>query len=286
MEIDKHPDWNLEIETRPAGKAEREDRTRPAGRKPETALEPGGAEALIRSVEKMRAGSGTRAALFRRICRLIPSRISNKTIIRVMDFLRRAQRGRKLPARNRKANTEAFRNHREAIRGAGGFIENQSRYGDMRYGKSTVRYSGCEIIAVYNAMYDLTGRHEPLPGLISAFEKDGMILSGLFGTAPGALRDFLKKRSFSVRTTTVETEFNRLGRESDGLILTMYNDGNDLRQEVHTVYISKTEEGLIAHNVYGDGRTAGPCSNVTELIGSIHKGRAKGIFLLGIRMPA
>ncbi len=214
----------------------------------------------------------------------IPARVGNRTVIRFLDLLRGGQRvfGRSFPG-NREKNEAAFPAHEAAIRAAGGFVEDQNRYGDMVYGRTTMRYAGCEIFAAYNIIVALLGRTlMSLPEMIEAFEKDGMVLSGKFGTAPKAIRDFLRQQGFSAEMTAREREFDEFGKRFEGLILTMYNDRNDIGQEVHTVAVSKDAAGFTAHNVYGSGRVVGPCAGLSELIGGINGGRAKGIALIGV----
>ena len=58
----------------------------------------------------------------------------------------------------------------------------------MYYGNKTISFCGCEIIATYNAIYDLTGKHDiSFPEMINDFEKYRIALSGFFGTAPRAI---------------------------------------------------------------------------------------------------
>ena len=53
--------------------------------------------------------------------------------------------------------------------------------------------SGCGIIATYNAIYSLT-RDENInfPKMIEAFEKDGIIFGGFFGTSPHSIEKYLE----------------------------------------------------------------------------------------------
>lgn len=229
----------------------------------------------------------TRNKMFKKICGLIPGKVSNATVLRAFEVMRKSQsirRRSKLSVENLKKNTERFQHHLETIEKHRGYVEDQNNYRDMHYGVSTMQYSGCEIFAVFNALFNLTGKHPvPLHHLIEAFEADGMVLSGKFGTAPRALVDFFNRNGFHAVITTKEGEFDRLGRDSDSLILTMYNDGEDISKEVHTVNISKEHGGLVAHNVYCNGATVGPAATVTELIARMNNGKAKGISLIGIK---
>ena len=122
-----------------------------------------------------------------------------------------------------------------------------------------------------------------LARMIFDYEKDGAVLSGKFGTSPKAISDFLTRLGFITYFSTDEEEFDKIGREHDSLILTMYNDRNDIRKEVHTINISKDCEMYTAHNVYCNGKVVGPCACVSEVIKNINGEKAKGISLIGIK---
>lgn len=218
----------------------------------------------------------------------IPRWIGGKAVLWFYEFLRLLQKlSRRSFPENMHRNEERFRSHENSIWNQEGFIEDQWAYEDMAYGKTTMQYAGCEIIAVYNALFDLTGTYPvTLPEMIRQFEHKGMVLSGMFGTSPREMVRFLEKQGFLCETTTKRKRFDEMGKAYDHLILTMYNDRDDIRMQVHTVYISKEEQRLIAHNVYGNGTAFAPYDTMTELIGAVHNGKAKGISLIGIRHKA
>ncbi len=215
----------------------------------------------------------------------IPRRISNKTVIAFYELLRKIQKFKKTSWQEHLfINQKAFSSHLNAISKSKGYIEDQNSYTDMPYGKATMQYSGCEIFAVYNAAYSLLAHPlMDLPELISFFEKDGMALGGKFGTSPKALRDFLESKGFITSFSTMEKDFDTLAAAYPSLIFTMYNDKNDIRKEIHTIHISKSNDQYTAHNVYCNGTMVGPCPSFQELIKSINYGKAKGISLIGIR---
>lgn len=206
-------------------------------------------------------------------------------LVGAYDFMRMIQKIFKNDSqRHLISNKDSFFQHIDTISRNKGYIEDQNSYTDMIYGKATMQYSGCEIFAVYNAVYSLLGYPVmDLPEMICCFENDGMALSGKFGTAPKAIRDFLNNHGFQTSFTTKEKDFDILASEYPSLILTMYNDGNDIRKEVHTVHISKNNGSYTAHNVYCNGTVVGPYPILSELIRNINRGRAKGIALIGIR---
>lgn len=229
--------------------------------------------------------------MIKKLCAWIISRVDNRKVIHAFEILRKIQRLNKRKIhrfidRNIEANRLAWANHKpdNSENDNNVFIENQRDYEDMSFGKATMKYSGCEIFAVFNLLQALGESKvlNSLPDLISAFEEDGMLLSGMFGTAPKAIRDFFEVRGFSTHMTTRDSEFDELGDKSDSLILTMFNNGKNVFEQVHTINISKEKAGFVAHNVYGNGHPVGPYSSVSEVIANINGGKAKGIALIGV----
>ena len=225
-----------------------------------------------------------RFGLRKRIYAFIPARIRPGTVLAAFELMRRLQRlfGRDYSRRNLPRNRDSFIKHAAALERAGNYIEDQHSWADTAYGGVTLSYSGCEVIAVYNAVLSLTGRAPDLPELIGEFERDGMILGGRFGTSPASLEEYCRRKGFGTVSSTDTAEFDSLAERSRTLVLTIYNDGMDIRRQVHTVSITRGPDGYTAHNVYCDGRTEGPYSTVGELIRGINGGRAKPIILYGI----
>lgn len=212
----------------------------------------------------------------------IPQHIQNKTVIGFFEFFRKVRKifGKALSriTQNAIINREYFSSH------GSGLIENQNAYSDMKFGRTTIRYAGCEIIAAYNALLSLgEGADTDFVSLISEFEKDGMIFGGLFGTSPKAIFDYFIKRGFEAAFTVNESEFEAFSEKYDTLILTMYNNSRNIMEKVHTISITKTDELFTAHNTYGNGITIGPYASLSTLLGYICGGNAKGISLIGIQ---
>jgi len=216
---------------------------------------------------------------------LIPEKVNNKVVLFFLELLRKLQIPiKEISKRNLQSNQDNILKHIDIIDIHGGYIEDQNNYTDMKYGKKTIQYSGCEVIAVYNAIFSLVGRHAfYLEDLIKTFENNGMVLTGRFGTSPKALYSFFNKNGFISRFTSKESEFEAVSSESDSIILTFYNDRKDIRNQIHTVSITKENGYYTAHNVYCNGTILGPCSSVTDLIHEINDGKAKGISLIGIK---
>ncbi len=179
---------------------------------------------------------------------------------------------------NHRINEAAFRNH--SLKD--GFIEDQAKYTDMRYGTQTVQYSGCQVIAVFNLLRAI-GRSTPFTELLRIFEADGVIFGGEFGTAPKAAAEFLRKNGLIVETSFKEAEFPEIAEKSRAMILTAYNDGQDIMKMAHTICVTKEKDGYRPHNSARSGITY---ANIIDLIREIDGGtRGKGIFLIGVNFP-
>lgn len=136
------------------------------------------------------------------------------------------------------------------------YIENQSQWDKVAFGsKYTMSYGGCEIIAVYNALLSLGQQMTPedMVELISYFERKGVALKGKIGVVPQAAYYYFKQQGYSVKIwyDTDADKVNAIGRTYDTLIVTAYNDCNDISKGLHTVNISKNvAEKYILHNAY------------------------------------
>ena len=230
-----------------------------------------------------------------RIAAFIPNKISSKTVAGFLDLLRRIQRRLHIAVRickkhmyeNRMAVDRmlgSFGENRDMACTGRPFLESQNSYGSIAYGRSDMAYAGCEVIAAYNALISL-GMRVDLSELIRDFEKDGMVLSGRFGTAPYAIRDHLKMRGLKIDTEFDPEMYDDVAAASDVSILMLYNDRRSVFKKIHTVCLTRDHKGYSAHNLYGDGRCRGPYKSVSEFIGAINEGYAKGIVLFGIKRP-
>lgn len=210
----------------------------------------------------------------------IPQKISNKSTLSFLQLLRKIA-FHKFPG-NLEKNTHNFKNHLQEIEKNNGYIENQHDYTDMYYGNKTISFCGCEIIATFNAIYDIKGYHYiSFPEMINDFEKDGIILSGFFGTSPIAIEDYLNKKGFKTISSDKKEEYDKIGEIASALILTFYNDKNDIFNMIHTINITKKEGNFYIHN-NGDKCYLEPYISISDLLFRINNGNAKDIFLIGI----
>ena len=211
---------------------------------------------------------------------LIPQKISNGTTLSFFDFLKKIS-FHNFP-NNLQKNTQNFKNHTKQISSNNGYIEDQHNYTDMYYGNKTISFCGCEIIAVYNAFYDLTGKHDiSFPEMINDFEKDGIVLSGFFGTSPRAIDDYFKEKGFKTLCSSKKEEYDEIAERTYALILTLYNDKYDIFNMVHTVNITKKDNKYYVHN-NGYNSCLEPYNSISDLLLRINNGNSKDIFLIGI----
>ena len=243
----------------------------------------------------------------------IPKKVKNKTVVNVLDRMRHigcrmhiAWKYAASQAESRNARIREMIREAENARNDGsssvarfskslreGYIEDQHNLGSIHYGRSDMAYAGCEVIAVYNALIAM-GEKPELGELIEYFERDGMVLSGRFGTAPRAIADYFTKEGFAVEETLDPESFDEIADRSDVAIVMFYNDQRSILSKVHTICITRETQdpasetahaAYIAHNVYGNGFTVGPFESVSELMGRINGGYSKGIVLFGISKP-
>ncbi len=154
------------------------------------------------------------------------------------------------------------------------FIENQIKWGKVKFGKGkhgNMAYSGCEVIAIYNALVALgasrTGdaddkTEDPaktMSSLIGSFEKKGSVRRGEFGVAPTAIASFLKKKGYNIKIygrknlAEDDTADSKTGSSDKGkkvYIATIYNHSHDIFEQIHTVCITKEDNGYFIHNSY------------------------------------
>ena len=217
------------------------------------------------------------------IFKTIPGKLKNKTIVGAIDRLRKIEKLIKRNfTQNDISNVQAYRKRmaeKPGFRTA--IIERQADFTDMSLGKSTLDYSGCEVIAVYNLLlkYSDGDFKVELPDLIEIFEKDGIIHAGRFGVSMKSIKKYLGEIGIEVNYTTDEEDFDLLGHFCDHFILTVMNDREDIFRQIHTFYISKDGERLIAHNAGLRMRYY----SISEIIGALNGGKAKGICLMAVK---
>ena len=229
----------------------------------------------------------------------IPQHLPNERLLDILDMGTHFKISEKKIRANYRANADTIS---KAFSSGGSFytrgkyIENQPQWKQIRFGKFTMDYSGCEIIAVYNAMLSLgeTLPEQGITDLISVFEKEGAVLWGGWGVAPRAIcRSFQGRGCETAITCSTEPEpVNRMGEEYYTVVITVYNDARDITKQIHTMNVSKAHKNaFILHNCYRrdrDGSYAGgmPYASLWEAVKSLQGGAAMPVCIIGIKPKA
>ncbi len=252
-------------------------------------------------------------------CRIIPEKVGNRIVIWTLNMLtaiRLVKKGGRLSVAgkiSKKVIAEHMEHNRRVLEDdvkgyymtPGTYIENQWRWKEIQFGQGrqigredeiNMGYAGCEIIAAYNALLALgeNGTKETMTELISRFEKKGAVLGGIFGSSPLFIRKYFRQQGYKTRLLTGRKpeKLEKMGQMWDALILTAYNDKDDLSREIHTVCVTKEKEGYFIHNDYNEvyrkeaeeegGRwyltpqAKGPCRTMKEVMISLTNEKDRG----------
>ena len=222
----------------------------------------------------------TKEEIIAKLKAFLQNNISNEIVIDFLEILRVYVK-KDFPS-HLSQNRDAFKNHIAKIKANKGLIEDQGNYGDMNYGVLPLSQNGCELIAIYNALYILTKKEDiDFPLIIDMHEKDGILLNGLFGTSMRAIQEYFVKNGFKTHSSSKNEDYEKIANESDVLILTMYNNRYDITAEIHTIAITKANGKYYVHNNSCNPPSIG-YNSITEVLNKLNNGLAKDIFLIGI----
>ena len=117
----------------------------------------------------------------------------------------------------------------------------------MKFGLSNMSRSGCEVIAVYNA---LLLHHKPAQFLeIARYMERFRVLWGFWGTNFLSLGHCLKR--FGLRAKRVRRREKLIAAlETGHTVLYVYWCGKRFRSSVHTVVLQKRAEQLLVYNAF------------------------------------
>ena len=229
----------------------------------------------------------------------IPRHVSNRTFLRLYWLAALIHVSRRTSNINYEKNLLQLRSMNRELQNTGSaYIENQNEWSEIMYGAGShhnMKYSGCEIIATYNALKAvgaLVGcdAAESMAGLIRYYETNGAALLGEFGVSPKAIETYFVRQGFSVTATDKDDnkDIDAVDGKSRVLIVTVYNDMNDITKQVHTVCITKEAvTGYVLHNAYcrdeqGVYKESIPYTTLQEAISHISGYEPKLIYLIGI----
>lgn len=224
--------------------------------------------------------------------------IPNCCMVKILSLFTFVKISKKRQFENQTANKkvlEAASAEKNGFFSPNHFIENQNEWETVRFGRSNMKYSGCEIMAVYNALLDLGNEMtaQSMAELISEFERKGAAIRGKWGCSPKSIYKYLVRQGYQATMTTSANPdtINAIGENSHSVIITAYNDRNDIRNMIHTISITKDNLGnYTLHNAYKrtNGRYAAysgnsPIQSLWEAIGAMSQGQAASICVVGIK---
>lgn len=174
----------------------------------------------------------------------------------------------------------------------GAFVENQSCWKKVFFGKNTVvSQAGCAALATYNALVALKKKPDEntMIQILEKMERKGIAVGGNYGVCPGAIKRYFKENGY--KTTeyagSLAEKINAIGENCDTLIVSIYNDGRDISAGLHFVCVSKKEDGTYAsHNTYylkdGVYSERGGFRSVAETVAQMTPDEPKVLWTLGI----
>lgn len=119
----------------------------------------------------------------------------------------------------------------------------------------TADFNTCGVVSLYNVLTALTDGNAPaFPVLLRCFEEHGIALNGAFGVSPSALNEYLIEHGYRTRLLTgkaITPKNMKLFQDTfDAFIVTVFNNGDDLSEMMHTMAITKDDEYYYLNNDY------------------------------------
>ena len=142
----------------------------------------------------------------------------------------------------------------------------------LPYGAWTMGNNGCEVIAVYNALWALR-RPRPLPEIAEALERSGLLFNGFGGTNLSAVAAYLRAQGIKVTVLRrrERARYDAALRKAECAILSFWT-GATLRRRggdwntLHTVFLRRTPEGVEVCNCVNDSPVPYTFGSVADLL--------------------
>ena len=224
-----------------------------------------------------------------------PKHVGNSVVLMVYHLLTLIPVPRKIRKKNHEHNALLLTDAKwDFLTVPSVYIENQNEWEEILFGWGShhnMKYSGCEIIATFNALKALGKADSPdyMAELIGEYEKHGAALWGEFGVSPPAVCAYLKKQGFSVVSTKKldDNSLHKVDSRCRVFIATVYNDAKDITAQIHTVCITKEEDKYVLHNTYRRNQNGVyvasiPYDTLKEAIAHISEQEVKMVYLIGI----
>lgn len=132
-----------------------------------------------------------------------------------------------------------------------GPIHGQSRppVANMRYGVVRAAWSGCGLIAVYNALL-LLGNPHPLWDVIAWGDLKGSTALGIFGTSHRRAGRLFRQLGYAVTAVTDPSLFDAHAQRAEVCLFTFWNRKGRFYKGMHTVCAQWREGALEVYNLY------------------------------------
>jgi len=119
----------------------------------------------------------------------------------------------------------------------------------------TADFNTCGVVSLYNVLTSLTDGNAPaFPVLLRCFEEHGIALNGAFGVSPSALNEYLIEHGYHTKILTgkkiTPENLKQLEEKYDAYIVTVFNNGDDLSEMMHTMAITRDSEYYYLNNDY------------------------------------
>ena len=181
-----------------------------------------------------------------------------------------------------------------------GYIDRQSALSDYLYGYANAferghffngqflnaSHNSCEVIALYNALYNLNGYKASygFDVLLKECALDGIVLRGVFGTSPLSLYSFLSDKGYNVGLIKGR-KLNRddvmtFSDEYKVFIHVTFNKGQNPFSQIHTMCITRDNYTYKAHNDYEGNKEY---TSLYEALIGYHGGIGHSILVIGIK---
>jgi RHS repeat-associated protein len=138
-----------------------------------------------------------------------------------------------------------------------GFIYDQTKLSNMRYGLGKMNKNGCELVAIYNALMLLGTKQPSLADIAYACEFNGVQMGwGVWGGDPKWLGSYFKKHKMdNTKYTAQKSLENALksyldytpDQKDKTMILSFWNKKGNVTKGLHTVAV-KVKKRYIEHN--------------------------------------
>lgn len=197
--------------------------------------------------------------------------INGKPLVIVEDIISKLTHvSQKTSDKHYEENLIPWKNYLESMKSP--YIERQHDLTILKFGsykklfhkllswKGEITASGCscEVIAAYNALVFLENAHKnenSFPKLLNYFEKRNTILKGYFGTSIVGLIKYFNQGEYEdtylYGRKINEEALTQIQENYSVYIFMSYNNSENIVDMIHTMCITRSEEGFFIHNSYG-----------------------------------